>query len=101
MENLKLMLAKMVLHKYLPVQHLVKGWQALSGYRTVICAVLWAVVFELGKYQVGIFADPAFTTKALEGLAGAGSVTLIEKFKGWMPLVEEGIDTAVKESKKT
>lgn len=98
LDKIKLLIAKIVLHKYLPVQHIIKVWDGLKGYRTQICAVLWIAAYEFGKYKVGAFNDPAFTNQVLEWLGGMASVTLLEKFKGWTPLLEEGIET-VKQKK--
>ena len=96
MQAIQQLIARVVLHKYLPVQYIVKGWNYLEGYRTQIFAVLYLVGFELHKYHFGPMADDDVSKKVLEYLMGGASVTLLAKLQNWMPVVEEGI-TVVKE----
>lgn len=91
-EKVKMLIAKVILNKYLPTTYILKGWESLRGYRTQICALAWVLCYEFGKYKAGPFADPEFTSKALEWLGGMASVTFLSKLKTWTPYLEQGIE---------
>lgn len=100
LQKIECLVARFLILKYLPTSWILQAWHKLTGYRTYAFFALWLVVYELHRQHVGFLADDTLSKNLLDGLAGAGAATLLEKFKVYLPQLNSVSDALVDKATK-
>ncbi len=96
LQKLELFLANLALKKYLPTRWMVDLWSKSTGFRTYACVALWIAVYVAHRAHWGFLADDTLANGLLNGLAGTGIATFLEKLKRFLPQVDEAVDAVAK-----